>query len=123
MDEADISAAGARVLDLLDTGHCRWTQGTTGPLLDEPGTHRCAIGLLACALDVDLEHAYQPPVSTLPAYDRLAGILAAMHPGVSPTRIYVNLDYPPSVGQITAVNDLAASEDDIRAAFEKMRAG
>jgi hypothetical protein len=46
-----------------------------------------------------------------------------MHPGLSPTSIYVNHDYPPSVGQITAVNDLAASEDDIRAAFEKMRAG
>jgi hypothetical protein len=125
MDEAEISAAAARVLDLLDTGHCRWTRGTAGPLADVPGTERCAIGLLACALDVDLEHAYLPPEHALPAYDRLAEILTAMHPVVlAASRFRVCWDEPPvSVGQITTVNDTAASEDDIRAAFEKMRAG
>jgi hypothetical protein len=118
MDEADISAVGARALDLLDTGHCRWTKGTAGPLADVPGTERCAIGLLACALDMDLEQVYLPPERALPAYDRLAEILTAMHPVVlAPSGFRV------SVGQITTVNDTAASKDDIRAAFEKMRAG
>jgi hypothetical protein len=126
MDEAEISAAAARVLDLLDTGHCRWTRGTAGPCwTDVPGTERCAIGLLACALDVDLKYAYLPPERALPAYDRLAEILTAMHPVArAPSGFQACWDTPPvSVGQITTVNDTAASADDIRAAFEKMRAG